>query len=235
MTQRQPGELETILGHDFANKDLLTEALTHPSLNIRKRAGADYQRLEFLGDRVLGLLIAEELWRRDDKANEGDLAVRLNALVRRDAVAEAARAVELGDFLYLGRSEIDQGGREKAAILADVCEAVIGALYLDAGLDVARKFVVHAWAELLDVARDAGKDAKTRLQELVQGAAEPPPEYRIVGRTGPDHEPSFTVEVKTVHGGPIEGQGGSRREAEQAAAAVLLEILEAGGNEGGAA
>jgi ribonuclease-3 len=219
-------ELAVILGHSFQNRELLTEALTHPSLNTRKIIGQDYQRLEFLGDRVLGLLIAEELWRRDAGANEGDLAVRLNALVRRDAVAQAARTLELGKFLYLGRSEMEQGGREKPAILADVCEAVIGALYLDGGIDVARQFVARAWSALLEGARDAGKDAKTRLQELVQGAAEPPPHYAIIERLGPDHAPCFTVEVKTVHGAPARGQGGSKREAEQAAAAALLAGLE---------
>jgi ribonuclease-3 len=224
-------ELEVILGHTFNDSRLLDEALTHPSLNVGNTGGIDYQRLEFVGDRVLGLVIAEELWRRDSAANEGDLAVRLNALVRRDAVAEVARAFSLGDFFHLGRGEIEQGGREKAAILADVCEAILGALYLDGGIDPSRNFVLAAWAGLLAESGSAGKDPKTRLQELVQGGGEQPPSYHITGRTGPDHEPTFTVEVRTGDAGPVHGEGRSRREAEQAAASALLAQFRAAGRE----
>lgn len=232
---REPEALEAILGYSFQDRDLLIEALTHPSLNMRDRTGQDYQRLEFVGDRVLGLVIAEELWRRDAAAAEGDLAVRLNALVRRDTVAEVARDIDLGSFLYLGHSEREQGGHDKAAILADVCEAVIGSLYLDAGIEVARSFVIRAWSIQLDGARNAGKDPKSRLQELVQGAAEPPPKYRIVERSGPDHAPCFTVEVKVSRAPEAEhGQGHSRRQAEQAAAAAMLEKVEPAGGKDGA-
>jgi ribonuclease-3 len=216
-------DLEAVLGHSFHDRGLLNEALTHPSLNTRKGGGQDYQRLEFVGDRVLGLLIAEELWRRDEAASEGDLAVRLNALVRRDTVAEVARSIGLGDFLQLGRSEIEQGGRDKAAILADVCEAVLGALYLDGGIESARSFVSRAWSGLLDDVQSTDKDAKTRLQEFVQAAGEPPPSYRIVERTGPDHAPCFKIEVTSAYAGTASGLGGSRREAEQEAAAALLD------------
>ncbi|MDP6345759.1 MAG: ribonuclease III [Alphaproteobacteria bacterium] len=213
------------LGHHFADPELLLEALCHPSLDRRRQGGSDYQRLEFLGDRVLGLTIATTLYRGHPDADEGDLAVRFNGLVRRDTVAAAARKLDLGPFIRLGKSEARQGGREKPAILADVCEAVIGALYLDGGLAAAEAFVARYWADFLADSRRAAKDAKTSLQELVQGAAGKPPRYRVVEQTGPDHAPHFTVEVLIEGAEPVIGEGRSRREAEQAAAEILLDHL----------
>ncbi|MDP6874244.1 MAG: ribonuclease III [Alphaproteobacteria bacterium] len=219
-------ELYQLLGHEFGRPELLQEALSHPSLDRRREGGRDYQRLEFLGDRVLGLLISTALYRDDPGVDEGGLAVRFNTLVRRETVAEAARLIGLGPHILLGKSEARQGGRDKPAILADVCEAVIGALYLDGGLDVAEAFVSRYWAGFMANSGAATKDAKTQLQELIQGRSGKPPRYKVLSQDGPDHEPSFTVEVRADDLEPVQGQGGSRQEAEKAAARTMLDTLE---------
>jgi ribonuclease III len=215
-------DLYPLLGHTFAEPDLLVEALSHPSLDRRRQGGRDYQRLEFLGDRVLGLVMSTALYRDDPGADEGALAVRFNTLVRRETVAEAALLVGLGPYMRLGKSEDRQGGREKPAILADVCEAVIGALYLDGGLAVAEAFVLRYWADFMASSNEATKDPKTQLQELLQGKNGKPPRYKVAARAGPDHEPIFTVEVQADGIAAAEGQGGSRQEAEKAAAKAML-------------
>lgn len=218
-------ELCDILDYQFRQPDRLEEALTHPSVDARRVGGRSYQRLEFLGDRVLGLVIADLLLRRFPNAAEGDLAVRLNALVRRETVADVAVQVGLGRFIRLGRSESEQGGEAKPAILADVCEAIIGALYLDGGLTAAAAFVETNWQSVMDERALGRKDPKTRLQEAVQATAQEPPQYAVVDRAGPDHAPRFTVEV-SVGGLPsVRGEGGSRRDAEQAAAKAMLRKL----------
>lgn len=218
--------LDAIVGHDFQNPALLREALSHPSLDLKDSGRRNYQRLEFLGDRVLGLLIAERLYRQDPSALEGDLAVRFNAMVRRETVAEVATAAGLAPHIRLGKSERERGGRKKPAILADVCEAVIGALYIDGGLDAARAFVERHWKDRVAVSVSVEKDAKTRLQELIQARDRKPPKYKVISRTGPDHAPMFTVQVTVSETTSVEGRGGSRREAEQAAAEQMLADLD---------
>jgi len=218
-------ELSTILGHRFGDPDLLRQALTHPS--VEDRAGGDYQRLEFVGDRVLGLVVAERVYGEDAAAREGELAVRYNALVRRETLAQAAAQLGLGRFLRLSRSEEESGGRDKPTILADALEAVFGALYFDGGLEVARRFILQALAPYL-ADGEAAKDAKTRLQEHLQTGGGRPPDYTVLERTGPDHAPHFVVEVTTADGRRCTGEGSSRRGAEQAAAAAMLDALHGG-------
>lgn len=216
-------ELETRLGHTFKDKDLLTRALTHASAS----STVSNERLEFLGDRVLGLVIAEKLHHLFPEDPEGILALKLNALVRSEACARAAEKVGLGEFLILANSEVASGGRKKAAILAGACEAVIAALYLDGGFAVARNFIEKNWEEQFSgLSRDM-RDAKTALQEWSQakkgGVA---PIYKLIKREGPDHAPRFAVEVSVAGQEPVTGEGSSKREAEQAAARAMLAKLE---------
>ncbi len=209
------------LGHHFAKPELLVRAVTHSSMVSVHRD--DNQRLEFLGDRVLGLVIAEALLSADVNAPEGTLAPRYNALVRREACADVARQIDLGDVLKLGRSEMKSGGRRKEALLADAMEAVIAAVYQDAGFEVARDTVLRLWgARVTNVAEDA-RDAKTALQEWAQARGEPPPAYVEKARSGPDHQPIFTIEVRLAGGESETAQAGSKRHAEQAAAQALLD------------
>lgn len=222
-------DIETLaarLGHGFARPALLTEALTH--LSATERRSAAYERLEFLGDRVLGLIIAETLLERFPKEREGDIAKRHVALVRREALAQVARTIRLGEHLKLSRSEADAGGRDNDALLADAMEAVIAALYLDGGLEAARRFVLRAWEAQLAVSGRPPQDAKTGLQEWAQGRGLPLPAYREVGREGPAHQPVFTVEVTVSGQDPAEGTGPSKRVAEQEAAQALLDRVTRG-------
>jgi ribonuclease-3 len=212
--------LQRRLGHEFADAGLLRRALTHPSAD-----GVNYQRFEFLGDRVLGLVIAGWLLEAYPDADEGELAVRFNALVRKEACAEVAVRAGLGGHVVMGGGEEKAGGRQKAAILADACEAVIAALYLDGGLSAAERFIKAEWTPLLDKSVSVPQDAKTALQEWAQGAGKPVPKYLLDGRTGPDHAPEFTVSVQ-VEGQPgMQAKGASKRQAEQAAARAMLENL----------
>ena len=213
------------LGHEFRDGGLLQQALTHSSLNSPNR---DHnERLEFLGDRVLGLVMAEAVLAADAGASEGQLAPRFNALVRKETLAAVAREAGLGDVLRLGRSEMKSGGRRKDALLADAMEAVIAAVYLDGGFEAARGVVLRHWsARIASVEADA-RDAKTALQEWAQARREPPPTYREIARTGPDHQPVFTIEVAVTSGAAEQATAGSKRQAEQAAARALLERLTA--------
>lgn len=212
--------LEQRLGHTFSNRQLLETALTHAS--AVEAGGATYQRLEFLGDRVLGLVIAEMLIELFPAASEGELSRRLTALVRNEACAAVARDLDLGSVIRLGSGEAQSGGRRKAAILGDVCEAVIGALHLDGGIAVARRFIAERWQGRMQDFGGALRDAKTTLQEWSQGRARGTPAYEIVGRSGPDHAPQFEVEVRVDMTVPMRGEGRSRRDAEQDAAARML-------------
>jgi ribonuclease-3 len=218
--------LQDRLGLRFADPDLLERALTHASVGDGARLArrhADNERLEFLGDRVVGLLTAEALLAEDPDAREGDLALRLNSLVNRDALAAAARRMALGDALRLSAAETRTGGREKASILADACEAVMGAVYLDAGLEAARRVFDRFWRDALrELGALGGKDPKTDLQERAQRQGRPAPVYRVVAREGPDHAPLFTVEAEVVGAPPAQGSGASRQAAEKAAARALL-------------
>ena len=215
----------TRLGHDFARPELLVRALTHGSIASVTRP--DNQRLEFLGDRVLGLIMSEALFHADTDASEGQLAPRFNALVKGETCAAVAREIGLGEVLKLGRSEMLSGGRRKDALLADGMEAVLAAIYLDAGLEAARGVVLRLWRKrLTNVAEDA-RDAKTALQEWAQGQGMPPPHYEQTGRSGPDHAPVFHITVTIADGRTAEAQGaGTKRSIEQAAAKALLERLE---------
>ncbi|MEM9147925.1 MAG: ribonuclease III [Pseudomonadota bacterium] len=224
-----PADLEALashLGHAFQDPALLEQALTHGS--AASAARPDNQRMEFLGDRVLGLVIAETLVERHPDESEGGLAPRYNALVRRETLAEIAEQIGLGGHLRLGRSEATSGGRRKTAILADALEAVIAAVYLDAGLEAARVMVMRHWSERLARQPTAPMDAKTRLQEWAQARALSPPDYRLLSRDGPDHAPEFTVEAILETGAAARGHAASKKKAEQeAAAALLAAILEA--------
>ncbi len=212
------------LGHRFSDPELLVRALTHSSISSPTRP--DNQRLEFLGDRVLGLVMAEALFAADEGAREGQLAPRFNALVRKETCAEVAREIGLGEVLRLGRSEMVSGGRRKQALLGDAMEAVIAAVHLDAGFEAARKVVLRLWGgRIASVAEDA-RDAKTALQEWAQARRQGPPSYREVAREGPDHAPVFTIEVRLESGERERASAPSKRRAEQAAAQALLERLE---------
>lgn len=214
--------LEKRLGHRFANPDLLTAALTHSSAMSLHGAAVVGERLEFLGDRVLGLIVAEELFRRFPLATEGELAVRLNGLVRKERCAEVAAGIGLGEHLVLGLSERKVEGRVKPTVLADACEAVIAALYLDGGLEIARHFVLSEWGSFDMGSVRAQQDAKTALQERAQGRGLPLPKYEVRERSGPDHAPEFVIEVLIEGLGAATGMGASKRQAEQAAADALL-------------
>ncbi len=211
---------EARIGHAFARPALLAEALTHASRSGPTRP--DNQRLEFLGDRVLGLVMAEALLEADHEAAEGQLAPRYNALVRKETCADVAREVGLGDVLRLGRSEMISGGRRKQALLGDAMEAVIAAVYLDAGYAAARALVLRLWGPRVGGVEADARDAKTALQEWAQARALPPPSYVETGRTGPDHAPIFTIEARLADGRAQAAQAGSKRQAEQEAARRLL-------------
>ena len=213
------------LGYEFGKPDLLIRAVTHSSMMSPHRD--DNQRLEFLGDRVLGLVMAEALLNADPNAPEGLLAPRYNALVRREACADVARQIDLGDVLKLGRSEMKSGGRRKEALLADAMEAVIAAVYQDGGFDAARAAILRLWGARISNVADDARDAKTALQEWAQGRGEVPPQYVEVARSGPDHQPIFTIEVRLASGASERATAGSKRHAEQAAAASLLEKVNA--------
>ncbi len=208
------------LGHEFRDAGLLQRALTHSSLSSPHR---DHnERLEFLGDRVLGLVMAEAVLEADPGASEGQLAPRFNTLVRKETLAAVARGVDLGAVLRLGRSEMKSGGRRKDALLADAMEAVIAAVYLDGGFAAARGVVLRHWRERIGSVAEDARDAKTALQEWAQARGEAPPVYEEVGRSGPDHQPVFTIEVRLASGGTAQATAGSKRQAEQMAAQTLL-------------
>ena len=212
------------IGHQFARPELLVRAVTHSSVSSPTRN--DNQRLEFLGDRVLGLVMAEALFARDRTASEGQLAPRFNALVRKETCADVARDVDLGAVLKLGRSEQLSGGRRKQALLGDAMEAVIAAVYRDAGFETAKDMVLRLWGARIDTVQDDARDAKTALQEWAQARGLPPPSYVELGREGPDHAPEFRIEARLSSGQSATAKAGSKRAAEQAAAKALLKALD---------
>jgi ribonuclease-3 len=217
-------ELERRLGRVFADRSLLERALTHASVG---HGAPDNERLEFLGDRVLALVISEALLDETPDADAGELSKRLHVLVSRDACAEVARALGVGPALRLPGGETRRGARNQVRFLADACEALIGALYLDAGIAVARRAVIAAWAPLLAAPHDErAANPKSRLQEWAAAAGRGPPVYRLLARAGPDHAPSFTVEVEVAGAPPAQASAGSRQAAEKAAAGLLLRRVE---------
>jgi ribonuclease III len=223
------GELRAFagrLGHDFQRPELLIEAVTHASMSAPSRP--DNQRLEFLGDRVLGVVMAEALLAADTGASEGQLAPRFNALVRKETCAAVAREIGLGEVLRLGRSEMMTGGRRKEALLGDAMEAVIAAVYADAGFEAARALVLRLWGPRISSVKEDARDAKTALQEWAQARGQMPPAYIELNREGPDHAPVFTIEARLSDGSAARASAASKRQAEQAAAKALLAQVTAG-------
>ncbi len=221
--RRPPADFEAKIGYRFKDPALLEQALTHISAlaGARNRAGS-YQRLEFLGDHVLGLVVSDMLFRAFPRADEGEMSRRLADLVRKEACADVARAIELGPAIRLGASESNAGGRNRTAILADVCEALIGAVFIDGGYEAAASLITRLWEARMRTPVRPLRDSKTVLQEWAQARGLPTPAYREVARTGPDHDPEFRVTVELPKFAPAEGLGRSKRAAEQAAAAAML-------------
>ena len=216
-------ELESRIGHTFADRDLLERALTHASVGDGAREVRHNERLEFLGDRVLNLCAAERLMALDPDSREGEMSRRLASLVNYHACARAAERVGLPAALRLSASASKVGARKSDAVLGDACEALIAALYIDGGLETAKAFFETFWAdEFAHVDAPRSKDPKTQLQEWAQGLALPLPAYAVVERLGPAHAPIFTVEVRIQGFEPERGEGGSRQAAEKAAAQVML-------------
>ncbi|MCA0424082.1 MAG: ribonuclease III [Proteobacteria bacterium] len=233
MAQAALAALEDRLGHRFQRRDLIEQALTHASALTQDEARRkSYQRLEFLGDRVLGLAIAALLQARFPEAAEGQLSRALADLVRKETCAEVAREIGVSDALRIGKGEKKTGLNRKVAVLGDACEAILGAVYLDAGFPAAEAVISAHWSHRVpDITGGAMADPKTALQEWAhtQGLAEPT--YREVGRAGPDHAPVFRVEVVLAGLSPVAGEGQSKRVAERTAAAAML-ARETGGQNG---
>jgi ribonuclease III len=221
--KRAATALEDRIGYRFTGAEMLESALTHISaLKGGRNRASSYQRLEFLGDHVLGLVISDMLYRAFPKADEGELSRRLADLVRKETCAEIARAIDLGAAIRVGASEANAGARSRLAILADVCEAVIGAVYLDGGYKAAEGLVERLWEVRLRTTAQPLRDPKTVLQEWAQARGLATPTYREVARSGPDHNPEFRVAVQLPPFAPTEGIARSKRAAEQAAAAAML-------------
>jgi ribonuclease-3 len=216
--------LEAVVGHRFADRALAERALTHGSLSGGPNS---YERLEFLGDRVLGLVIAHMLFERFPAEAEGLLARRHTALVRQETLARVARDLGLDGLMRLSVGESDLGGRDNPALLCDVCESVLGALYLDAGYEATAALVRRLFSPLMDMDPTPPKDAKTALQEWAQGRGLPLPVYETLAAEGPDHAPTFTVSVRVKGVAPAQATGSSKRQAGHAAAAALVERLTA--------
>ncbi len=215
----------TKIDYRFKNENLLKEALTHPSISHRHLI-RHYERLEFLGDRVLGLIIADLLYHHYEKDMEGDLAKRLAFLVSKEPLIAIAKQLELDKYVIVGRGVSSYNEERRLSLLADACEAVIAALYLDGGLEIARKFVEKNWSSLLMDMESIPKDAKSSLQEWAQGRGKSVPEYTIIAQEGPPHAPVFTIEIRVAGLKPQHAKAGSRRQAEQCAAALVLKELE---------
>ena len=221
--RRGDGSLEERIGYRFKDAALLDSALSHISSlkGSRNRAGS-YQRLEFLGDHVLGLVISDMLFRAFPKADEGELSRRLADLVRKETCADMARAIDLGAAIRLGSSEANAGARKRPAILADVCEALIGAVFLDAGFEAASALVERSWRSRMDADTEPDRDAKTAVQEWAQGRGLAAPRYVEVMRSGPAHAPQFVMQVELEGFEPERGEASSKRVAEQGAARAFL-------------
>lgn len=229
-----PASLEKAIGYEFADKELLVRAMTHRSFaNENRQIKTDNQRLEFLGDAVLGLVVGEVLFRADEKAPEGALSSRLSELVCEAALVDRAQAIDLGSYVRLGRGEELTGGRQKEGVLADAYEAMLGAIHIDGGLGAARQMILEQFEDLVEAVLDGDTlgtskspgDFKSLLQREVQSRQPIRPRYRIVETSGPPHERQFVAEVLVDTTRLGLGQGRSKKEAEQAAAQVALERL----------
>lgn len=220
--------LERSLGYSFADRGLLQAALRHSSLAVGphgRKKGEHFERLEFLGDRVVGLAVADLLLQRFPRESEGDLARRYAALVSRDTLAALTERIALAPQLRLTRGEEETGGRSKPTVLADALEALIGAIYRDGGLEPARRVVERLFESKLDESGRPPRDPKTALQEWAQGEGRPLPTYRTVSTEGPPHQPRFKVEVAVQGTDPVTASGASKQAAERAAAAALLKAI----------
>jgi ribonuclease-3 len=228
MTEKSTSILESEIFHRFSDETLLRKSLTHRSNIIASAKGlGNNQRLEFLGDRVLGLIIAHALLELYPQDEEGALARRFATLVSRPVLCDIAAHIKLGDYLELPDGSDLTGLRQLDSTLEDACEALIGALYLDGGLEAARRFVMHYWRPLLENVPDAPKDAKTALQEWAQAQGYPLPAYTLISRDGPAHAPVFAIEVRVGEAWQAEATGTSKKAAEQLAAATLMEQIRA--------
>ncbi len=216
-------DFEEKLNYSFSNRGFLERALTHTSaISPAKRIEYSYQRLEFLGDRVLGLVISDILIKRFPLANEGELSRTLNSLVRKETCAKVAQIIDLGKLIRLGESEARSGGANKEAILGDVCEAIIGAIYRDGGLEEAYKFIEHFFGSLIMSANSSRLDSKTAIQEWAQSKDLSLPTYVETSRSGPDHAPIFSIAVNIQGYAPASANGASKKIAEQNAAENFL-------------
>ncbi|MGB0935454.1 MAG: ribonuclease III [Alphaproteobacteria bacterium] len=213
--------LEKVIGYDFKDHKLLERALTHSSL----KSQGSYERLEFLGDRVLGLAVAAKLYRTFPKYNEGDLSRRLSSLVRRETLIKVGKKLELQKYIRMSRSAFHGREQQKDSILADCVESIIAAIYIDDGLQAAEAFIERFWQDMYDNPDAVGKDAKSRLQEWAHEHGMEPPTYTLVKTGGTDHAPKFTIQVEVKSGEKAEAVGGSKKKTEQEAAAKLLESL----------
>ncbi len=218
MSSKSLKSLEKIIGYNFENQDLLHEALTHPSTGKTK----NYERLEFLGDRVLGLVVSHLLYQKFPDETEGDMAKRLSCLVQGSMIAEIASKINLGDYILFSDAERKAGGAHNENILADVFEALIGALYQEAGLPICENFITAHWADVLTTMKTPPQHPKTALQEWAQSENLPLPEYKISDQHGPDHAPIFDISVNVKGHPPVTAQGKSRQEAEKEAAQQFL-------------
>jgi len=221
--ERRLKALEGRIHYVFKDKNLALIALTHSSYGDGRRKGHDNERLEFLGDRVLGLMTADKLYHLFVE-DEGTLARRLNALVRKETCAKIAKKIALGEALFMSSSEEKQGGRDKTSILGDACESLLAAIYLDGGIEAAWNFFERFWSEDIKLVSDvSAKDPKTHLQELASSSGGGAPIYSVLNKSGPDHRPLFVIEVEVEHIGSAVGTGKSKKDAERFAALHLLE------------
>ena len=224
-------ELPSVLQYSFLEPDLLRQALTHPSAVAERepRTKLTYDRLEFLGDRVLAIVVAHLLYERFPDAPSGDLARRFNELVRRETLAEVALSINLGDYIIMGEADAATGGASNPAILADVLEAILAGIYLDGGLAVAEEFIQRHWAHRAAALLTPPADAKTALQEWAQALAKPPPTYRVIRTEGPPHKPMFLIAVDVDGEVATCGKGSTKRQAEQQAAETMLTAIAGAG------
>ena len=216
-------EISRLLDYQFKNNRLLEEALTHAS--ARKSSKVNNERLEFLGDRVLGLVIAEELLRKNPNSTEGEIATYYNSLVKKETCSFIAKEIGLENLLTLGKSVKRTNDRQKDKILGNAIEALIGAIFLDAGFETSKQLVLKVGRKQIDIVRDIAAHAKTALQELLQAKGQEPPKYKQISRTGPDHDPDFCVEVVLGSGLNAIGSGSTKRMAETKAAEQILEKI----------
>jgi ribonuclease III len=221
--------IESILDYEFINKELLEEALTHPSISLQgvhNDVIFNYERLEFLGDTVLSLIVAELLVNKYPLEREGALAKRHSGLVHGEALASIAEKIGIGEFIIMTSGEATSGGRQNRSNMENTLEALVGAIYMDGGIEASKTFINKHWADILENMTEPPKDAKTSLQEWAQGRGLPIPTYEIVDISGPAHEPNFKISVTVLGFDPVEAEGGSKKKAEKLAAEALLAYLD---------